>query len=609
MDLPPRAVRFHPLVHRPSMTPMIRRSRRLAAGAAVLLLSAACADGGSVAGPGNGQVTSFVRTLAWAQDSATVPSVIYTDMNGSSATDIIAVARGGRIVRYSGRYWREMTSPVQTQLRSVWAFAPGDAFAVGDGGVILRLAGDTWTAMASTTTLHLYDVWGSSPTNVFAVGERGVILHYNGTQWTRIRIGIESSLNAVHGTGPTNVVMAGGDGLVIRYDGSTWYLNRTGSEDFTEIFAADATTTWVAGITTGTVYRSTGGGFEPVAVPGATPHEYWRDLRGTGPNDVWLLGAAAYHWDGSAWTRRQLTPAGVDTYYPLPGGKAFAAEIGIYEDNGAGVLGRVFGSPGIDYGGVWGLSPTSVYAASSEGVFHYNGEQWNRIGSAGPVRRIWGSAPENLFAVTTGGGIVRYDGGAWTQSRPNAGGATPAAIEGIVGWSAADAMAVGSIGTILRWNGTSWQGMSSGTTQLLTDVWGPSSSDVFAVGYHGTILRYNGTAWSPMTNPGPLNHLLAVWGSSSTDVFAVGNWGTILHWNGSAWTAMPSSTLAHLYDVWGHSDTDVFAVGSNGSVVHYDGISWTDVSPANLKTLRGVWVANATTAFAVGDSTTILYNR
>ena len=56
---------------------------------------------------------------------------------------------------------------------------------------------------------------------------------------------------------------------------------------------------------------------------------------------------------------------------------------------------------------------------------------------------------------------------------------------------------------------------------VLSAVWGSSGSDVFAVGGGGTILHYDGSSWSGMSS-GTSNGLAGVWGSSGSDVFAVG---------------------------------------------------------------------------------------
>ncbi len=51
-----------------------------------------------------------------------------------------------------------------------------------------------------------------------------------------------------------------------------------------------------------------------------------------------------------------------------------------------------------------------------------------------------------------------------------------------------------------------WTSMSSGVTDTLYGVWGSSGTDVFTVGSNGTILRYNGTGWSFMGS-GTTNYL------------------------------------------------------------------------------------------------------
>jgi hypothetical protein len=86
----------------------------------------------------------------------------------------------------------------------------------------------------------------------------------------------------------------------------------------------------------------------------------------------------------------------------------------------------------------------------------------------------------------------------------------------------------------------------------LTGVWGSSGSDVFAVGFGGTIVRYNGSAWATMTS-GTTEKLTGVWGSSGSNVFAVGAGGTILRYDGSAWATMTSGTTRTLFGEWERS--------------------------------------------------------
>jgi hypothetical protein len=110
------------------------------------------------------------------------------------------------------------------------------------------------------------------------------------------------------------------------------------------------------------------------------------------------------------------------------------------------------------------------------------------------------------------------------------------------------------------------------TGNALYGLWGSSSTDVFAVGQHGTILHYDGSSWSGMQS-GTTNYLAGVSGNSASNVYAVGEAGTILHYDGSGWS-LTSIGANGLAAVWCSPSTpDVFIVGGNGAILHFDGTS------------------------------------
>lgn len=67
--------------------------------------------------------------------------------------------------------------------------------------------------------------------------------------------------------------------------------------------------------------------------------------------------------------------------------------------------------------------------------------------------------------------------------------------------SGSDGWAVGSVGAILRWNGTDWNTFSGPTGTRLNSVYMTSSSSGWAMGNYGLIIRWNGTAWNTVTSP------------------------------------------------------------------------------------------------------------
>jgi hypothetical protein len=150
-----------------------------------------------------------------------------------------------------------------------------------------------------------------------------------------------------------------------------------------------------------------------------------------------------------------------------------------------------------------------------------------------------------------------------------------------------------------------WNSMNSGTTGDLNAIWGVNATDVFAVGSSGTVIRYNGTAWTAM-NSGTTGDLNAIWGVNATDVFAVGSSGTVIRYNGTAWTAMNSGTTGDLYDIWGADGSSVFAVGKSGVISFYDGTKFTPMNRSSITDLRTVWGLSSIDVFTAGMSGTIL---
>src|SRR3989441_10853505 len=94
-----------------------------------------------------------------------------------------------------------------------------------------------------------------------------------------------------------------------------------------------------------------------------------------------------------------------------------------------------------------------------------------------------------------------------------------------------------------------WSAISGGAYEV-GGIWGSSGTDLFAVGSLGHIVHFDGTSWNPMPSA-TTRYLPRVWGSSPLNVFAVGDSGTIVRFDGSAWTAMQSGTTQYLFGLWG----------------------------------------------------------
>ncbi|HZI41427.1 MAG TPA: Ig-like domain-containing protein, partial [Gemmatimonadaceae bacterium] len=176
-------------------------------------------------------------------------------------------------------------------------------------------------------------------------------------------------------------------------------------------------------------------------------------------------------------------------------------------------------------------------------------------------------------------------------------------LHGIWGSSTKQVFAVGSAGTILRFDGSTWTSMSGDAVRSnLWDAWGSSASDVHvaseAVAGQGQRLHYDGGAWSVASIPDGVNYY-SVWGTSATNVYFGGDYGTFLHFDGDAMSPIETGTRSPLLGIWGSSANDVYAVGLNGTALHYDGQSVKAFTLPGLATepftesLGAVWGSSA----------------
>jgi hypothetical protein len=174
-------------------------------------------------------------------------------------------------------------------------------------------------------------------------------------------------------------------------------------------------------------------------------------------------------------------------------------------------------------------------------------------------------------------------------------------LQGVWGFAADDAFAVGEQGTILYWDGSTWTQQTSGVSETLYGVWGTSNTDMFVVGTGGTILHWDGVSWTPQVS-GTSFALRGVWGTATNNVFAVGASGTVLYWNGAVWASMVSSTVESLFDIWGFDASNIYACGSDGEVIFFNGGAWASITTGSIRDIHSVWGSSATDVVVVGDA-------
>ena len=151
----------------------------------------------------------------------------------------------------------------------------------------------------------------------------------------------------------------------------------------------------------------------------------------------------------------------------------------------------------------------------------------------------------------------------------------------------------------------------------LTSVWGSSATDVWAVGAHGTVLHYDGVSWESadtrVPDGGLVFTLRSVWLERPDDVWIVdgtthvAGGGILRHaagWNGPSGTSWSFFTPSDAFGfepriVRGHRNTTWVAHGGSRLLEVFDG--WSDVGPGAATSVSPPRMS-AVTALAVASA-------
>jgi len=289
--------------------------------------------GGSIARAAFSIECSVPAVTRW-RSMVTGTTGYFTNVSGSSGTDVFAVHENGGIWHYDGTAWSSQPAPVKAA--AVWANSSADAVAIRGGGLgtFLHYNGQQWLADApppAPPEFELYDfglaaIWGSSATDVWAVGDRfyvfdpenfdydvaGYVAHYDGTSWSSSRC-CGDFLTDVWGISSNDVYLVGynfpsgdseADGsFVSHYDGVSWstIFEQTGfDQQFSQVWASSASDIYVIQETNQRLWHFDGTKWSIVNAPLPGVWKIW----GSAADDVYLLtGGQIWHFDGRTWKK------------------------------------------------------------------------------------------------------------------------------------------------------------------------------------------------------------------------------------------------------------------------------------------------------------------
>lgn len=241
-------------------------------------------------------------------------------------------------------------------------------------------------------------------------------------------------------------------------------------------------------------------------------------------------------------------------------------------------------------------------------IYRYANGVWTdeTVGTAGHITAAAAVAPDNMWCGGGGGLAFHFDGTAWSQFTIPGG-----CIHGMSALSANDIWVTPAEGQpyMRRYTGgmvNEWQQYTAPMNQGMNGVSMAGDTDGWAVGNGGMAIRFNGTDWQAV-DTGTAYALKDVSMVSPEDGWLVGDMGTILHWDGTAWTPSESPSAVNLNGVHAVAADDVWAVGNNGTILHYDGVAWVQVPCPLQATLTSVDFPTPSNGWIAGLDSALLH--
>lgn len=192
----------------------------------------------------------------------------------------------------------------------------------------------------------------------------------------------------------------------------------------------------------------------------------------------------------------------------------------------------------------------------------------------------------DIWMVSESGGVSRYLNGNWIMMDIPYG-QGPGGANKIWGTSSKDLYFVGDDGKIIRYDGSRWQRIESGTALDVQDIVGVRDKrsgdyEILAVAskrhvsYDRVILKLNGTGVQHLSDDGINYSLRGIWFSPGRHYFAAGGgmYEKILL-NQEQWKNIPDNvTNYYILAIRGNDVNDLICVGGFGEVLHFNGLSW-----------------------------------
>ena len=138
-------------------------------------------------------------------------------------------------------------------------------------------------------------------------------------------------------------------------------------------------------------------------------------------------------------------------------------------------------------------------------IIHWDGDTWSAVELPDIDRsfraffKVWGTGPDNVYAIGSKGVIVHFDGSTWRQELAG----TAKDFVSLWGTGPNNIVAVGgrSNGMVARWNGTQWRHEILAGEPGLNGIWMNADGVAWLVGERGRILRLENDDFATVPEP------------------------------------------------------------------------------------------------------------
>jgi hypothetical protein len=338
---------------------------------------------------------------------------------GSSPRDVYAI--GPRTVHhFDGQAWTVPTTPrLPGTVETIWGAGPDDVWVGGRSDSVLHFDGRSWTALLVGLPAGVTTGWSSGPGSTWVGSQDGGLRHFDGGGWRDTPKAGE--MWGVWGTGNElwTVGHVQGTGFLSHFDGTTWTEHAfDGMPWLWAIWGNSARDLWTLAIYDGgPAYRFDGERWTEHPLPtGASYYDLWSAPDGR----VWLAGehGRILSYDGSTWSMAEVE--GVTLFQGIHGvasDDVWAVGDAIAHFDGT-TWTKVATQPfGQELSAVWAINAHDVWAVGPAGyTLHYDGVSWRRVPvDASRLRGIWARSPTDVWASGFGGSVVHFDGTSWAQ--------------------------------------------------------------------------------------------------------------------------------------------------------------------------------------------------